>query len=465
MKKVLLSFVATLIVVVTFAQVQEATITVQSIGSTEEEATHQALKSAIEQTFGTFVSANTTILNDELVRDDIISISNGNIKHYDKVSVISMPDGNIVVTVKATVSVNKLISYAKSKGSRAEFEGQSYAANVKYMKLRAKNAEELLRSTADQIDILAKDMFDFSLNLGEPRKDTRYQAEGKKYNWNNDNSVEMERTEEVYAFPASVILNSNMATHNVFKLIKEVLNAISITGEEHRMFENAGIPTEYAGRWAEGGLIIESGNRYISVSEDIIGDFQTKIALSIVNSVLGFKIIEIGNPQNIFLFTGEKPQYFSLIYNKKYLGHDIRYAGNDVLFYDTDKLWFTSLQRNSTVGYNYMSLTPNFNITLAQKEGKYIQSAIVVEGYRMLGLSFWNNYELEEIKVPIQFTRKQERLIDRGKYNGPWYTIKYGESKPIYKIPITLLIPEDRMETFQGFEIQRYTRNFKVTSR
>lgn len=182
---------ATLIVVAAFAQVQEATVTVQSIGSTEEEATHQALRSAIEQTFGTFVSANTTILNDELVRDDIISISNGNIKHYDKLSVISMPDGNIVVTVKATVSVNKLISYAKSKGSRAEFEGQSYAANVKYMKLRAKNAEELLRSTADQVDILAKDMFDFSLNLGEPRK--------KDKEW---------------TFPSSVILCSNIATNN-----------------------------------------------------------------------------------------------------------------------------------------------------------------------------------------------------------------------------------------------------------
>lgn len=50
---------------------KEVTLVVNGEGSTKEEATHVALRSAIEQAFGTFVSANTTILNDELVKDEI----------------------------------------------------------------------------------------------------------------------------------------------------------------------------------------------------------------------------------------------------------------------------------------------------------------------------------------------------------------------------------------------------------
>ena len=59
---------------------QEITLTVSADGKTKEEATQNALRSAIEQAYGTFVSAKTTILNDELVKDEIVTVSNGSIK-------------------------------------------------------------------------------------------------------------------------------------------------------------------------------------------------------------------------------------------------------------------------------------------------------------------------------------------------------------------------------------------------
>lgn len=64
---------------------QEVTLTVSSDGSTKEEATKNALRSAIEQAYGVFVSANTTILNDELVKDEIVTVSNGSIKDYKEI--------------------------------------------------------------------------------------------------------------------------------------------------------------------------------------------------------------------------------------------------------------------------------------------------------------------------------------------------------------------------------------------
>ena len=71
MKKLLLILVAVIFATNSFAQVNEVTLTVIGTGENEEKATLQALRSAIEQIFGAFVSANTTILNDEIVQDEI----------------------------------------------------------------------------------------------------------------------------------------------------------------------------------------------------------------------------------------------------------------------------------------------------------------------------------------------------------------------------------------------------------
>ena len=58
------------------------TLTVVGSGKTIEEAKTNALRSAIEQAYGVFVSSNTEILNDELIKDEIVSISSGNIKEF-----------------------------------------------------------------------------------------------------------------------------------------------------------------------------------------------------------------------------------------------------------------------------------------------------------------------------------------------------------------------------------------------
>lgn len=99
MKKFISLVAAILFAATTFAQVDEVTLTVLGTGCTEEEATNIALRSAVEQSFGAFVSANTTILNDRLVKDEIVSLSKGNIKNYDKLSVSSLPNGQVGVSM------------------------------------------------------------------------------------------------------------------------------------------------------------------------------------------------------------------------------------------------------------------------------------------------------------------------------------------------------------------------------
>lgn len=62
----------------------EVTLTVSSDGATKGDAVKAALRSAIEQAYGTFVSANTSILNDSLVQDEIVTVASGNIKGYSE---------------------------------------------------------------------------------------------------------------------------------------------------------------------------------------------------------------------------------------------------------------------------------------------------------------------------------------------------------------------------------------------
>jgi hypothetical protein len=59
------------------------TLVVSGSGKTQDEAKQNALRSAIEQAFGTFISSKTEILNDSLVKDEIVSVANGNIQKFE----------------------------------------------------------------------------------------------------------------------------------------------------------------------------------------------------------------------------------------------------------------------------------------------------------------------------------------------------------------------------------------------
>ena len=119
-------------------QAQEVTLVTSGEGTTKAEATAAALRSAIEQSFETFVSANTTILNDDIVKDEVATVTSGNIKSYKELSCTKDQQGAYTVSVSATVSLGKLIEYAKSHGSSAEFAGQTFAMNMKMLALNKK---------------------------------------------------------------------------------------------------------------------------------------------------------------------------------------------------------------------------------------------------------------------------------------------------------------------------------------
>lgn len=146
----------------------EVTLIVTGKAATTERATTIALRSAIEQAYGTFVSANTTILNDDLVKDEIVTISNGNIKSYRVLNEIKCEDGQMMVTLDATVCISKLVNYAKSKGASTEFAGATFAQNMKMKELNKKNELQALQNLLTMVKELLPVTFDKKLYVLDP---------------------------------------------------------------------------------------------------------------------------------------------------------------------------------------------------------------------------------------------------------------------------------------------------------
>lgn len=161
---ILMLVVVVLLPVCTAAKNKNLTLVVTSDGATKDDAIKNALREAVEQTYGVFVSANTDILNDEIIRDEIATVSSGNIKSYKELSV-SQSDNKTTVTLEATVSVGKLISYAKSKGAEVEFDGASMYADIELQELYKQNEEKAIETILPEIKNLFNQGYDYELEI------------------------------------------------------------------------------------------------------------------------------------------------------------------------------------------------------------------------------------------------------------------------------------------------------------
>lgn len=156
--------------------VDSVTLVISGSGATKQDATHAALRNAIEQAYGVFVSAHTEILNDSLVRDEIITIASGNVYSYHELGASVLPNGNHEVTLQATLSAQKLVAYAQSKGASCELVGganfaASYTANIQLIRLNQQNTEKAFENLKKQLLQIAtqSEIVGFRLNVGEPQ--------------------------------------------------------------------------------------------------------------------------------------------------------------------------------------------------------------------------------------------------------------------------------------------------------
>ena len=181
MKNSTLTFIILIVLkfaTINYAQTEnkDVSITASGSGKTLEVAKQAALRSATEQAFGAFISSKTEMFNDQVVADQMASVSSGNIKSYEVLNQDQLPDGRWVVTLKTLVSVDKLTSFVKAKGIAIEINGGMFALNIKQQAL---NEQGEVESVVEMIGImheLLQTSYDFALKNGSPK------------NLNNDNN-------------------------------------------------------------------------------------------------------------------------------------------------------------------------------------------------------------------------------------------------------------------------------------
>ena len=168
------------------------TLVTNGTGNTKEIAILNALRSAIEQTFGTFVSANTEVLNDDLVKDEIATVASGNVSKYNILSITKNENGLYDVSLQAAVSIGNLTNYAKSKGFQVELAGAEFVMNMKMRELNKKNELAAIDHLLKKIKSIASNggLFSYELEKNEPVliDNSKYGVKLKLLFYGNDNT-------------------------------------------------------------------------------------------------------------------------------------------------------------------------------------------------------------------------------------------------------------------------------------
>lgn len=248
------------------------TLVTSGTGGTKEEATKNALRSALEQTYGAFVSANSTVVNDELVKDEIVSISSGNIVEYEE---LSFQDTNPKqVTVKSVVSITNLVSYAQNKGMAAELAGSTFAMNIKIEELNKQNQTKALQNLYAEAKAMYETLFDYEIKVYDP-------IDCKK----------------VIQVPVTINIKANKNTISFYEMVHNTLSGLA-TKIDNNAYDGAGCivfsdKDDDAIRYIlRGGFI---GNDYDEAAlfvHNIQFDFQKLVALGVLN----FEVIDnLGN--------------------------------------------------------------------------------------------------------------------------------------------------------------------------
>lgn len=210
MRKIVLLIFLLHNLVVNAQEDKTVTLTVSGTGKTLEEAKTNALRSAIEQAFGTFISSKTEILNDAVVKDEIVSVANGNIQKFEVISELQLPDGGYNTSLKATVSVTKLTTFAESKGVAVEFKGGLFAANILMQELYEKNEVTAIKNLLTTLLEISTKSFDYSISAGE--------------------AVSVENNK--WSIPLLVDVKSNKNFHNIPLLLEQTLAGLSLSEDE-----------------------------------------------------------------------------------------------------------------------------------------------------------------------------------------------------------------------------------------
>lgn len=201
----------------------DVNLIVSGEGQNKEEATKNALRSAIEQAYGTFLSANTSIVNDDLVKDEIATVASGNIKSFQEIATTQLPDGSTSVSLSAVVSIGKLIQYAQAHGGSTDFAGATFAMNIKMEELNKTNEAAAMRHLYEKLKALQPNLYDCSIEVGHPAKSSL-----TKYVYSSEQPL----LASGYSIPLCVKISPTETLLSWLQEVQSTMETISLSPQE-----------------------------------------------------------------------------------------------------------------------------------------------------------------------------------------------------------------------------------------
>ncbi len=390
-------------------------LTVTGIGTDAENSKNNALRSAIEQAYGAFISSSTLIKNDELEKDEIVSLSNGNIKKFDVLSQYKMPDSSWVSSLKCIVSVNQLNTYCQSKGMKTDFNGSLFAFNAAQKELSAKNEKKVFADLVEIVRFSCENIYNYSISIIDPVK--------------SSNS---------YVIPTQVNISINDNYRNIYTLILATIQNASIPNNQVEDFKKMNFEL-YKFEIMHQDKETEFGNFYLTTTDDFSGNglgvypipwydwakhysfkWDTKSMLCIMQKLIlvepkiGFEHFAINGRSNV-----EQVLFIDKNYNFK------KITSSGVLFFRTDISSYLN-----TISTIITSKMDEYSVKINDKNISSEKRSFVV-------YPFFNPYDKQFICFPYNYCWLGQTTYQVGDINFLNYERKSNnEIKDIYTLKI-----------------------------
>lgn len=232
---------------ITFGQSDTMTVTSRGMGVSPADAKKDALVNAMQQAVGSFLDSETLIENDQIIKDKVLSVSDGFVKSYDVIAgPTGKPNGLVEITIKAVVQKGKVIErLQEARVMKGNVSGKDAAAEVI---TKIENVEQGRQLLAKNLDGLLEKLLVARLvgADGKPSASVRPSTEIQ-----SDLSLMCTWNIEIY-FDMDAFYNQ-VVPHldKVFRAVAEKTGGTMVCdGERVRTTELTGYPILEAKRWS-----------------------------------------------------------------------------------------------------------------------------------------------------------------------------------------------------------------------
>lgn len=122
-------------------------------GATEQEAINIALINALQETLGGYLSSNTKVLNDKLIKDEISAITDGEVLNYKKLETKKISEQEYFVILDVTITKSKLAKYfSRNDEITLIFDGEKLQQNLKILAINKTSEINSIKNLVEVAD-------------------------------------------------------------------------------------------------------------------------------------------------------------------------------------------------------------------------------------------------------------------------------------------------------------------------